>query len=119
MIVPDGKQVKKIYVSCVMRKTNIPTAGNGGNGGGEEVNAVTDEQDVRYSLRVVDPNNVVNGRQTQLWADYGFENTQAFERHVIDLTNVSNVPKGGMLELQAFNSLQYPILFSAVVLEVV
>lgn len=110
MIIPDGKIVKKIYVSCVMPKTT--SADETPN------NINTAEQDFRYSLRIVDPNNVQNGRQTQIWADYGFENTQNFERHVIDLTNNPNVPKGGMLELQAHNAMQNPILFSAIVLEI-
>lgn len=69
-------------------------------------------------MRLVDPNNIQNGKAAQLWLNHDFDNTDSFQRHTIDLTLQPVVPKNGLLELQAYNMLSRAILVSTIVVEI-
>lgn len=105
LIIPEKKKLVKVYVTSVMPKDATVTA------------AATNEEE-RYSLRVVDPNDIQNGRPTQYWVGHEFDNTESFQRHTIEFANGEGIyPKSGMLELQSYNMLSRPILVSAITLE--
>lgn len=89
----------------VLPQDAVGTVGTGGAGG--EV----------YSIRLVDPNNTKDGRLVPLWADYSCTNTDNFKVTTMDLTNISTIPNGGILEIQAQNSDGLPILFASAMVE--
>lgn len=103
VIVPQGKRVKRVYVSSMI----LPQTESG-----ERV----DPSPV-YSIRLVDPNNVKEGRLVPLWADYSCTNTENFQVFTMDLSNTSAVPNGGLLEIQAQNSDGLPVLFASAMVE--